>query len=168
MKIKISCLIILSFSMFLFIGCTTPRSYNFWGIGGLSPINPGMNYGYFYRYRTIDTLSPELKWKDEKKPNQTYDVGIWETPYRSIDDIKKKSGQANESWGIFIYQTNNISTNYFQLPLRLEPNTYYNWSVRVREGNKVSRWSSFSQDVDYASLIVAHNDTPFGFKTPPQ
>jgi hypothetical protein len=168
MKIKISRLTILGFSALFFIGCVSPRSYNFWGIGGLYPINPGMNYGYFDRYRTIDTLSPELKWHDVKKPNQTYDVGIWETPYRSIDDIKKKAGQADTSWGIFIYQTNNIPTNYFQLPISLKPDTYYNWSVRVREGNKVSRWSSFSQDVDYASVIIAHNDTPFGFKTPTQ
>ena len=125
-----------------------------------------MNYGYINRYRTIETLSPELKWKNVKEPNQTYDVAIWETPYRSIDDIKKKARQADSSWGIFIYGTNNITTNYFQLPIRLKPNTYYNWSIRVRDGEKVKRWSSFRQDVDYGSAINEHDNTPFGFKTP--
>ncbi|HUE35924.1 MAG TPA: hypothetical protein VMO20_00935 [Candidatus Acidoferrum sp.] len=168
MKIKIYCLTILGFSALLFIGCVAPRSYNFWGIGGLSPIYPAMNYGYIHRYQTIDTLSPELKWRDVKKLNQTYDVAIWETPYRSIDDIKKKAWQPDSSWGIFVYSTNNITTNYFQLPIRLEPNTYYNWSVRVREGEKVKRWGSFSQEVVYGDLQEIHNNTPFGFKTPLQ
>ena len=168
MKIKISALIVLSFSAFLFSGCFMPRTYNLWGIGGLYPISPRMNYGYIDRYRTIDTLSPVLKWNDVKKPNQTYDVGIWETPYRSIDDVKKKADQAGTSWGIFIYGTNNISTNYFQLPIRLEPNTYYNWSVRVRYGEKVARWASFSQEEIVATLQTEYNNTPFGFKTPQQ
>jgi hypothetical protein len=168
MKNKISCLTILVFSALFFSGCAAPRSYNFWGIGGLSPIYPGMNYGYINRYRTIDTLSPELKWKDVKGPNQAYDLTIWETPYRSIDDIKKKANQIDSSWGIIIYSTNNIPVNYLQLPIRLEPNTYYNWSVRVREGEQVKRWSSFSQEVVYGDFQEIHNNTPFGFKTPPQ
>lgn len=168
MKMRISRLIIPGFLALLFIGCAAPRSYNFWGVGGLYPINPGMNYGYFSRYRTIDTLSPELKWHDVKKPNETYDVGIWETPYRSIDDIKKKANQVDTSWGILVYWTNNIPTNCYQLPIRLEPNTYYNWSVRVHDGEKVKRWSSFSQEIVYGELQEAHNNTPFGFKTPPQ
>jgi hypothetical protein len=171
MKIKICCLTILSFSAFLFSGCYMPRTYtpeNRWGFKGISPIYPVMNYGYIDRYRTIDTLSPDLKWKDIKKPNETYDVGVWETPYRSIDDIKKKADQAGTSWGIFIYGTNNISTNYFQLPIRLQPNTYYNWSVRTRDGESVKRWGSFSQEKVVGSLQIIYNNTPFGFKTPPQ
>lgn len=168
MKIKMSRLIILGFSALLFSGCAAPRNYNFWGIGGLYPIYPGMNYGYISRYRTIDSLSPELKWHDVKKPNQTYDVAIWETPYRSLDDIKKKVKQADWSWGILVYSTNSISTNHFQLPIRLEPDTYYNWSVRVRDGEKVERWSSFSQEVVYGELQEVHDNNPFGFKTPSQ
>jgi hypothetical protein len=170
MKIRISCLISLglAISSVLFIGCAAPRTYNFWGIGGLSPIYPGMNYGYMSRYRTINTLSPELKWKDEKKPDQAYDIGIWETPYRSIDDVKRKAAQIDSSWGIFVYETNSIPTNYFQLPMSLKPNTYYNWSVRLRKDDKVGRWSSFSQEIVYGELQIVHDNTPFGFKTPAQ
>lgn len=168
MKIKISLLILSGFSALLFIGCAAPRSYNFWGIGGLYPIYPAMNYGYVSRYKTINTLSPEFKWHDVKKTNETYDVGIWETPYRSIDDIKKKADQPDSNWGFFVYGTNNISTNHFQLPIQLKPNTYYNWSVRIRDGEKIERWSSFSQEVVYGELQEIHSYTPFGFKTPPQ
>ena len=168
MKIKMCYLTILGFSALLFSGCVMPRTYNFWGVGGLSPIYPAMNYDYINRYRTIETLSPDLKWKDIKKPNQTYDLGVWETAYRSVDDIKKKAAQADTSWGIFIYGTNNISTNYFQIPIRLKPNTYYNWSVRIRDGEKVERWSSFSQEKVIGSAQIIYNNNPFGFKTPPQ
>jgi len=127
-----------------------------------------MNYGFAARYQTIDTLSPELKWKDLKKANQTYDVCLWETPYRSIEDIKRKADQAQANWGIPVYSTNNIATNYFQIPIRLKPDTYYNWSVRIRDGEKVDDWSSFTQQKAVFSAVYTYSDVPFGFKTPAQ
>lgn len=127
-----------------------------------------MNYGFVDRYRTIDKLMPELKWKDLKKTNETYDVCVWETPYRSTEDIEKKAEQGQTSWGIPVYSTNNIATNCFQIPIRLKPDTYYNWSVRIRDGEKVGRWSSFSQSKAVLSVMTEYDNTPFGFKTPAQ
>lgn len=158
-------------SLVFLSGCyELPRTYRglYWLHAGISPIYPTMNYGFFDRYRTINTLSPELKWKDLKKPNETYDVGIWETPYRSIEDIKRKADQAHTDWGIPVYATNNIATNYFQIPIRLKPDTYYNWSVRIRDGEKVGTWSSFIQQKAVFSAVYTHSDVPFGFKTPAQ
>jgi hypothetical protein len=171
MKIKIGYTTYLGLviSLVFFSGCyELPRSYRglYWLNAGISPIYPDMNYGYIDRYKTIDTLTPELKWKDLKKSNQTYDVGIWETPYRSIDDIKKKANQGETSWGIPVYSTNSIPTNYFQIPVHLKPDTYYNWSVRVREGEKVGNWSSFVQQKAVFSEVYTYSDIPFGFKTP--
>ena len=127
-----------------------------------------MNYGFVSRYRTIETLTPELKWKDLKKPNQTYDVCIWETPYRSMKDIERKDDQFQTSWGITVYSTNNIATNYHQIALRLKPDTYYNWSVRIRDGEKAGDWSSFIQQRAVFSAIYTRSGVPFGFKTPAQ
>ena len=149
MKIKICYLAGLGLAIFsvLFSGCyDVPRTYGTFFHAGISPIYPAMNYSVDNRYQTIDTLTPELKWKNLKKTSQTYEVCIWETPYRSIDDIKKKEAQIKSSWGIPVYSTNNIATNYFQIPLRLKPDTFYNWSVRICDGEKVGDWSSFEQD----------------------
>jgi hypothetical protein len=171
MKIKICYLISLGLaiaSVFL-SGCyEMPRSYGTMFHAGISPIYPAMNYGFENRYQTIDTFMPELKWKDLKKTNETYDVCIWETPYRSIEDIKRKEKQFQSSWGIPIYYTNNIPTNYQKITLRLKPDTYYNWSVRIRNGEKVEKWSSFGQAKAVLSVMEAYSDFPFGFKTPPQ
>jgi hypothetical protein len=173
MKIKISYLTSLGLviSSVFFSGCyELPRTYSglYWLHAGISPIYPAMNYGFVNRYQTIDTLMPELKWKDLKKTNQTYDVSIWETPYRSIKDIERKDDQFQTSWGISVYYTNNIAANHHQITLRLKPDTYYNWSVRIRDGEKVGDWSSFIQQKAVLSTIHTRSDFPFGFKTPPQ
>jgi hypothetical protein len=171
MKIKICYLTSLGLviSSVFFSGCyDTPRTYGTMFHAGISPIYPAMNYRFDNRYQTIDTLTPELKWKNLKKTNQTYDVCIWETPYRSIDDIKKKKAQFQSSWGIPVYSTNNIATNYFQILLRLKPDTFYNWSVRIRDGEKVGDWSSFEQQRAELSVIETRSGFPFGFKTPSQ
>ncbi len=149
-------------------GCNTPRSYNSLFHTGIKPVYPEMNYGFFDRYQTIATLSPELKWKDLKDANETYEVRIWETPYRSIEDIKRKADQGQTIWGIPVYSTNNIPTNYFQVPISLKPDTYYNWSVRIWDGEKAGRWSSFSQGKVVLSVMTEYDDCPFGFKTPAQ
>jgi len=170
MKIKIGYLTSLGLviSLFFFSGCyELPRNYGTVFHAGISPIYPAMNYGFVSRFQTIVTHTPELKWRDLKTTNQTYDVCIWETPYRSIDDIKRKEAQFQSSWGIPVYSTNNIATNYFQIPLRLKPDTYYNWSVRVRDGEKVGNWSSFAQGRAELSVIETRSGVPFGFKTPP-
>ncbi len=171
MKIKICYLasLCLLISSFFFSGCfETQRIYGTTYHAGIAPIYPAMNSGFVDRYQTIDTLTPELKWKDLKKTNETYDVCILETPYRSIEDIKKKEDQGQTSWGISIYETNNIATNFHRVAIRLKPDTYYNWSVRIRDGEKVGKWSSFDQDRIELSVIETRRGVPFGFKTPPQ
>lgn len=152
----------------LLCGCNTPRIYNSWYSTGIKPVYPQMNYGFFDRYQTIGTLSPELKWTGLKKTNETYEVCIWETAYRSVEDIKRKANQLKTSWGIPVFSTNNIATNFFQVPISLKPDTYYDWSVRIYDGEKVRKWSSFSQDKVVLSVITSYKNTPFGFKTPAQ
>jgi hypothetical protein len=147
-------------------GCEFPRTYGTFFRAGISPISPAMGYSLDNRYKPIDTLSPELKWRDLKKPNQTYEVGVWETPYRSLEDVKKKDDQFEFSWGALVYSTNNIGTNYHQMAITLKPDTYYNWSVRIREGDRGSAWSTFEQQKAVLSVITTHSGVPFAFKTP--
>lgn len=150
-------------------GCVQwPRTYSTMFHRGISPINPAMGYSYENRYQTIDTLNPELKWKDLKKTNETYEVCIWETPYKSSADVKRKESQVNTSWGTPIYSATNIVENFHQVTSPLKPATYYNWSVRIRNGEKVSAWSSFSQERSVFNVIMTYDNNPFCFKTPAQ
>jgi len=151
-----------SYDTFHLVGSTPVRDH------GISPIYPAMNYGFVERYRTIDTLTPELKWKDVKTVNQTYDVCIWETPYRSIKDVERKADQVHSSWGTVVFSTNNIPTNSCQITFKLKPDTYYNWSVRIQDGEKERRWSSFTQQTSVLNVTTTYSDEPFGFKTPMQ
>ena len=96
--VRITSFALVVFSGFL-CGCNTPRSYNSLYHTGIKPIYPTMNYGFFDRYQTIGTLSPELKWTDLKHANETYEVCILETPYRSVEDVKQKADQGKTSWG---------------------------------------------------------------------
>jgi hypothetical protein len=147
-------------------GCEFPRSYSTLFHSGISPISPEMGYSFMNRYQTVNDLTPELKWKDLKKGAQTYDVGIWEMPYRSQDDVEKKSEQVESSWGTVVLVVTNVPVNSYQVVAALKPETYYNWSVRIRDGDEVRKWSSFSQQRAVLNVVYTHSDVPFGFKTP--
>lgn len=150
-------------------GCIEmPRNYGTIWQPNISPVYPTMNYSYENRYKTIDSLQPELKWNGVIKTNQTYEVCIWETPYRSAKDVKAKAAQKQANWGVSIYFTNNISGNFHQVALQLKPDTYYNWSVRIRDGEKVSAWGTFSQIESDVFTVKDRYNNPFGFKTPSQ
>ena len=153
-------------------GCAMPRTYGRSFQSSIKPIYPEMNPGFVSRYQTITNHSPEWKWKDNrkdlKKDGLTFDVCIFETPYRSIEDIKKKNYQTQTSWGIPVYSTNNLATNFHQGAIKLKPDTYYNWAVRIRDGESVSEWSFFNQEIWIFSVELIYNNIPFGFKTPAQ
>lgn len=159
-------------SLILALGCISqPRYYGglFTHAGNLSdpdlyPLYPIMNYSFGSRYETINTLNPELKWSDKRKPNQTYDLCLWETSYNSVKDVDFSNGQ---SWGTPVYSVNNISENVHQVTLPLKPDTLYNWSVRLREGSTVGAWGAFRQDIMVCfAFHETHYNCPFGFKTP--
>lgn len=152
-------------SVFLF-GCGSPKAQK--KPTGISPIYPAINNTFANRYQTIETLSPEFRWKDLKETNQTYDLAIWELPYRSEEDFKSKLRQIKSSWGNLIFITNNIATNTYQLPSPLKPNTYYNWSVRICEGDQVRGWNCYTtKEVGfYDEVVHVHEHVPFSFKTP--
>jgi hypothetical protein len=160
-------------AMSVFIGgCfSMPRSYGPIWHSNIEPIYPTMNYSFGDRYKTIDTLTPELKWTDIKKPDQTYDLCIWKADSgTAINYYGGYQWTTNASWGTPVYYTNHIAENFHQINHPLEPNTYYNWAVRIREGEKVRAWSSFNQVEDRLPASIGTQselryNNPFGFKT---
>ncbi len=151
----------------LIAGCySMPRSYGTIWHANIEPIYPAMNYSFANRYQTIDTLKPELKWTDIKKPNQTYDLCVWQDRSGASSESAPFFTATSVSWGTPIYTVTNISANFHQVTRRLQPNTYYNWAVRIREGEKVKAWSAFTQVESKVGGSENHRNYPFGFKTP--
>ena len=151
----------------LISGCfSMPRSYGTIWHSNLEPIYPAMNYSYADRYRTIDTLTPELKWTGPKKLGQTCDLCIWKADAETaINHYAGYQWTTNANWGTVVYYTNNLVENFHQVNRPLEPNTTYNWAVRIRDGEKVSAWSSFNQVEDRGTESELRYNNPFGFKT---
>lgn len=167
-KIKLNRWVFLGVVLFcaLICGCQMPRTYGTWFHKGISPISPKMGYSFVDRYQTVDTLTPEFRWRDLKQANQTYELAIWETPYRSIEDVKKKEQQFQSSWGLLVYSTNDLAANFHRVTVPLKPDTYYNWSVRIRSADTTNAWSTFAQQRAVLNVIYTYSDVPFAFKTP--
>lgn len=144
----------------------TPRWYS-----GASPITPAMpTLNEFAVDETshplLKTLTPEFSWKDiREKEGQSYDICIWkpiELNYSSEEAALIGTG-ANNSWGETTFCKTNISATKYQFAESLDLDTYYNWSVRLRDGDKVMKWSSFRFGGGYRR----GSNYPYGFKTPP-
>lgn len=116
-------------------------------------------------YKVIDTLQPELKWKDAKKEGQTYDVCVWETKSEPSDDSWRGMPIIPKKYGNQICYVEGITENHYRIETPLKPKTCYHWSVRIRKGTEVSEWASFSQGV--VGVVVGYGSHfPYGFITP--
>ncbi|HYA41889.1 MAG TPA: hypothetical protein VEF34_11330, partial [Syntrophobacteraceae bacterium] len=116
-------------------------------------------------YQVIDTLQPDLQWKDIKSQGQTYDVCVWETPSSIQDEAFFAVLVMHRSWGEQVCYVESISENHYKVPKQLKPKTCYHWSVRTRSGNNVSEWASFSQSM--VGFVIGHEgNIPYGFITP--
>ena len=111
-----------------------------WGIDcerhqyGVAPLNPEHQTG---GYTKINTLTPTFKWRASKRPEVHYDLIV----RKSVSCgglVLFKEGLHGE---LVVYEED-LSQPSYKLQQRLEPNTNYIWSVRFREGDIVSTWSS--------------------------
>jgi len=117
-------------------------------------------------YQVIDTLQPELRWKDIKSEGQTYDVCVWETSSHVQDESLLGLPFIPRNWGNQVYYVEGIIENYHKINKPLKPDTCYHWSVRTRKGSNVSEWGSFSQGMVSLIVIGLETNVPYGFITP--
>ena len=144
-------------------GCISlPKSYN----TDATPIYPELGSTPLKYYQVIDTLQPELRWKDIKSEGQTYDVCVWETQSRVQDESWWGVPLVSKSWGDLVYYVEGISESYHKISKQLKPNTCYHWSVRTRKGKDVSEWSSFGQGMLSVIAVGYEKHVPYGFITP--
>jgi hypothetical protein len=165
MKVHIKILMITVFLLCCLniTGCVSfPKNYN----TDAEPIYPELGSTIMKHYQVIDTLEPELRWKDIKSEGQTYDVCIWETSSDEQGEFFRGVPFVPRSWGKQIYYAEGISDNYYKVNKPLKPNTYYHWSVRTRKGTNVSEWGSFSQNTIGLFVVGNVSNAPYGFITP--
>jgi len=144
-------------------GCISfPKNYN----TDAKPISPELDSTPMKYYKVIDTLQPELRWKDIKSEGQTYDLCVWETSSRPQDESWWGLPFTPVSWGEQVYYVEGMSESYHKIAKQLKPNTCYHWSVRTRKGNDVSEWGSFSQSMISVIVIGHEANVPYGFITP--
>ena len=111
-------------------GCTT--------FHGLKPITPEIS-------AETASLRPHFKWEASSNTTAKYDFAIFE-------QIQKRSlaaGLLNVIMvpGETIYYREGLEKNEHILENDLKPGKEYLWSVRVRDGRKVERWSVYDNFV---------------------
>lgn len=147
--------IVYLFTILVFIsGCMPPmRQFH-----GLEPISPPVSM-FLLKFK-VDSLQPEFRWKASPIEGSTYDFAIWEIG-------RKKYYQTGQvSWGTQVYYIENLKENYHKVEKPLNPDTFYNWSVRLRRGNIVGDWSSYDETIVDFSGTYNKSNSLFLFKTP--
>ncbi len=126
--------------------CTT-----FHGVTVISP-----EVGHPYRPREVDNLQPTLQWKSPSQGDETYDVVIFEV----------NTNTGSPYMGKMIYHREGIKETYHKVEEPLEPDKGYYWSVRVRQGDKISEWSHYDYHLYILIAYVRGKNLLFYFKTP--
>lgn len=148
------------------LGLTACTSFH--GVTAISP-----KTGHPYHPTKVDNLHPTLEWKSSSQGDETYDVIIYEVLVKGV----RKDSMWNWPYGgepmlvygatgKMVYYRERIKETYHKVEDPLEPDTHYYWSVRVRQGDKVSEWSRYDYLL-YAGIgYLDAKNCWFYFKTP--
>jgi hypothetical protein len=137
-----------------------------WGIActkefqGVEPLAPE---GAAHGFPIVATLAPLLAWKPSGRADVTYDVAVYES--HPLVPMAMASSRAQCFRGAVVAYAEGLAEPRF-VPPGLARDKLYEWSVRLREGDIVSTWSTTSHDI---FIIVAASrgwGEYFGFGTP--
>lgn len=116
---------------------------NGWGIvctpelQGVEPISPQVTAGGF---PVTDSLLPRLEWRSSSRPDVTYDVVVFESLWVRPAGLDR--GRSRMAGPLVAYAEGLREPRF--TPAGLLPGKVYVWSVRLRESDTVSTWSSTS------------------------
>ncbi len=138
--------------------CTT-----FHGVTAISP-----KTGHPYHATKAENLQPTLQWKSSSQGDETYDVIIFEVLVR---DAKRRTIYGDPlleygTTGKMVYYRERIKETYHKVEDPLEQDTHYYWSVRVRQGDKVSKWSRYDYSLYTPIGYLDADNCWFFFRTP--
>jgi hypothetical protein len=126
---------------------------------GVKPLTPEHQSG---RFAVVQTLTPTFAWSPSSRTEVHYDLVIRKS-VACRDAVTFKEGLI----GDVVAYRENLSEPTHRLDEPLEPGTNYIWSVRFREGDVVSDWSSTGRFVFFVVGYSARSGDWFRFCTPP-
>jgi hypothetical protein len=134
--------------LLLSVGCTSFQV--------VKPDSPASAVGF--GIGRVDSLTPNLSWQQAEGNNVTYDLVL----YEAIKEEGYVTGGYFVVPGPRVYYRKAITRTNHHVEMRLKPNTQYFWSVRVRQDQRVSRWSTYH----YTDPLLTQRNSSFTFKTP--
>lgn len=135
-----------------------------WGVDctgnyrGITPLTPPVSANQFIQ---TDSLTPMFSWVAAENKDVSYDLVIYDVAKYSFSGLDEKLMKGR----ILTYEEN-ISEPTFKLKTPLKENAKYYWSVRLRDGDVVSRWSTYSHIGFYVFYVTSGYGQWFGFSTP--
>lgn len=128
---------------------------NFSGVTALSPQVRSSGF------TDVGTLTPKFSWKGSTRSDVSYDLIIYEAVKYTTTGVVD-----NFAPGRMTYYVEDLSVTSWRPPEELRSGTKYYWSVRLRDGDSVSRWSTHS----HFTFLVFASSSGFGqwfqFETP--
>lgn len=126
----------------------------------ITPINPPVGNPNLNPARVV-SLQPDLIWESSPDTAAIYDLIVYEC-------LKEESfwKGVRRSVGDQVYYRDGIQGNTHKIEIVLKPYTEYYWSVRIRNGNKISEWSRYDYTLYLILSYMRINDSFFRFRTP--
>ena len=125
---------------------------------GVTPIAPDVSTSGF---PLADTLTPEFRWKGCPRSDVSYDLILYEAAAYTY------GGRMVPSYtrGHMVAYAEDLKEPRWQPETPLKPDTRYIWSVRLRDGDTISGWSTQSHSTFLLVYMSAGYGQWFQFKT---
>lgn len=126
---------------------------------GVTPTSPEVSQSGF---PLLDSLRPKFRWKPSARHDVSYDLILYEAAAYVV------GGQMVPSYmrGHVVAYAEGLKEPHWQPETPLEPDTRYIWSVRLRDGETVSGWSTQS----HSTFLIVYMSSGYGqwfqFRTP--
>ncbi len=125
---------------------------------GVTPISPDVSQSGF---PMADTLRPEFRWKACARQDVSYDLVLYEAAAYTVGGALMPSYMK----GRVVAYEEGLKEPRWQSDTHLKADTRYIWSVRLRDGDIVSRWSTQS----HSTFLLVYASSGYGqwfqFKT---
>lgn len=125
----------------------------------IKPLSPEVGNPNFPKQ--AETLQPTFKWEAPQGKGITYDLIVFEGI--KIESFWKG---VKRSIGKEIYYREGLPQTEHKIEKPLEPGREYYWTVRTRQGEKVSEWAKYDYTLFLGTAYMRAGNQPFIFKTP--
>ena len=109
----------------------------------------------------VDSLRPTFKWQPSSRSYVSYDLVIYQAVKFQVE-----SGKSYYHAGSVVDYQQGLTHPEYRPETPLKPDNKYFWNVRLRRGDIVSNWSSFSYFHFYLVAYTWGTEPWFGFSTP--